>query len=204
MIIENIVGTMSSGAAINTFTNESLFDLLASGGYKTVILPDYFPEVSYMKEDDVLFMRSTLYTREDLTPAFYWYLAFDEKGNYTPEVTSGYIALGHNSNLLHIKAMHRVSYDDIKMRHDTYEGITIIGCYSLNSDKYVLSGGNTPVITRSEYNEDGSVLQYGTDTNDSKSLYVPANDTASAVAKSNMYKMIDSLKAGKVRLPDPY
>jgi hypothetical protein len=196
---------MSNRASGNIITDQPLFDILKTGEYKKILIPNYFPEVQYMEEDDTVFMRSTMYIREDLTPAFYWYLAFTDDGEYKPEATSGYIALSKNSNLLHIKAMHRVSYDDINMRHDTYEGISVVGCYSLQSNEYTSNdnGKNSPVFMP-EYGEDGSVVKYGSVMEESSILYAPATDTANAQAKAKMLKVIDQLKEGNLRLPDPY
>lgn len=202
MIIENIVGTVNSGIDMGTTVHKNLFDLLASGDYKNFLVPDYFPEVEYIKEDDVLFMKSSLYARHDLSPTFYWFLAFDEKGNYMSEATPGYISLTRDSNLLHISAVKSRSNDEYRGLITTYQGIMTIGVYSMKSDRYSISTDNSMIKSQAEYDDDGGLI---IDNNGSisKALYVPSNDTVAPVIKSCMYKIIDDLNAGKIKLPEP-
>lgn len=202
MIIDNIVGSVNRGINMNLTSSTNLFDLLASGEYKDYLIHDYFPEIHYMENDDVIFMKSAMYYRKDVTPAFYYFISFDKDGHYKGEVTPGYIELRRDWNLLHITAT-KSKTEDYGIIKTVYSGINIIGAYSMESDKYSVASEENMIKTQAEYSEDGAII-----VEDSgkvgKVFYVPASDTASGVVKSCMYKVIDDLNAGNLRLPELY
>lgn len=202
MIIDNIVGSINRGMDMNLTSSKKLFDLLASDEYKDFLVPDYFPEIQYMENDDVIFMKSGMYCRKDVTPVFYYFISFDKDGHHQEEVTPGYIELRRDSNLLHISAT-KSKTNDYGIVKTTYSGISIIGAYSMESDKYSVASEENMIRTQAEYDDDGAVIVQDSGKMD-KLFYVPATDTASGVVKSCMYKVMDDLNAGKIRLPELY
>ena len=202
MIIDNIVGSINRGIDMHTTTSTNLFDLLASGEYKDYLVADYFPEFEYNKDDDVIFMKSAMYQRKDVTPVFYYFLAFDNQGHYLGEATPGYIELGRDSNLLHISATKSKS-NNYGITKTIYSGISTIGAYSMKSDKYNAASEENVMQSRAEYSEDGAIVVEDSGKID-KVFYVPASDTASSVVKSCMYKVIDDLNDGKIKLLELY
>ena len=203
MIIENIVGTMSSVDAVNSIKNMSLYDLLKTGKYKDLILTDYFSEVMYIESDDALYIRTHAHRRINQSPVDYWYLSFDKEGNYLGEATSGFSRLYKDGALLHITATRSsVMADDYGRIHKSLQSIEVIGSYDMSSTKYKIADHDTSIISRTEYDEDGNIIKDNDEIEIDKSFYVPANDTASNVCKSAMYNLINKFKEGSINIPE--
>lgn len=203
MILENIVGTNRTNLDIG-YESMSLYELLKSGKYKEFLMPDYFPDVMYMENDNTLYMRSTHYRRMNEAPTNFWFFVFDKSGHYLGEATSGYIRLDPDYSLLHISALRAPrSYDPMETRRGL-QCIEVIGAYDLSSNRYkvVSDEKESRVIPAVEYDDNGVPLTYASSTAIGKTLYVPMDDTASPLCKSAMNALIDKLGAGTVAIPD--
>lgn len=203
MIIENIVGTMSSVDSVNSIKDLSLYDLLKTGKYKDLILPDYFSEVMYMENDDALYIRTHAHRRINQSPVDYWYLSFDKEGNYLGEATSGFSRLYKDGALLHLTATRSSAMSDEYGRlRRSLQSIEVIGSYDMSSTKYKVADHDTSIISRTEYDENGNIIKDEDETEMTKSFYVPVNDTASNVCKGAMYNLISKFKEGLIHIPE--
>ena len=209
MIMENIVGTQNRSFDATTI-NMSLYELLKSGEYKKVLVPNYFPEVQYMESDNELYMRSTHYMRIDESPVNYWFFTFDDKGNYMGEATSGFIRLEPNYSLLHISGTksNANTWNAEEMWgsivRKSIQNLNIIGAYDLSSNKYkvVSDTKDKKIISSMEYDDDGTPIERGSYSEIGRTLYVPADDTASPFIKSAMNALVEKIRESRITIPD--
>lgn len=166
------------GRDINTNVNlDKLYDMIKSKRYLELMPPNFFPEIEIA--DDVLYMKSSNFVKEDsFSPTMQqFFYVFDKNGVNSKEVTPGFIAIYPYDSLLKVSGNSK-----------SPETLDIIGAYSLQCDLY------TPI--HSKLGSKTTVVDEEDDTieDEPKTFYVPKNDSADAIVRSNMNRMLTQMQ----------